>query len=275
MPLKTGAEEFMLRVATAMPPLGGPAPISAFCYHGSHTDGMQTAGADRFSLSASTITKHFDYFANSDRSIFVSADLPTARGPAAILTFDDNLKSHTSLMLPLLTDFGLRGTFYLSPDDIGKEGQLAWIDVEKLVGAGMEIGAHNATHRVAASFSVPQFKAAVLRCREFLEAFNMPLTWAYPGGNVGSYQRYHERILIDEGFSVRFSSVEGVCRPTRLDRPQRRYVMRNTISARYFVCALSGGLQAIALMKWLRGIAYIWRRRFSLGRREYVERQNG
>lgn len=38
---------------------------------------------------------------------------------AVSLTFDDGLPSHLSAALPVLEEFGLKGTFYLNPQDIG------------------------------------------------------------------------------------------------------------------------------------------------------------
>ena len=77
----------------------------------------------------------------------------------------------------------------------------------------------------------------------------MPLTWAYPGGQPGSYRDWQDRVLRQHGFELRFSTLEGAFRPDRPDAVQCRYVIRHGSSARYFRSALDGGLQ---LVSWLK-----------------------
>ena len=138
---------------------------------------------------------------------------------------------------------------------LDKGGQFTWNDVERLVDAGMWIGAHNNHHVPACEFDELAFASEVEACRRFLSRLDMPLIWAYPGGHIGSFDRRHERILIDHGFSFRFSTLEGPCRPADTASVQNRYVIRRGVTTRYFRAALAGGLQFVRYCKRFKAMA--------------------
>ncbi|HOC42276.1 MAG TPA: polysaccharide deacetylase family protein [Thermoanaerobaculales bacterium] len=176
--------------------------------------------------------------------------------PSVMLTFDDNLLSHVDDALPVLAESGVTATFFLNPAELGRPGQLSRHDVDTLVAAGMWIGAHSNQRIVASLYSADEFRAEVASCREFLNSLGMPLAWAYPGGFIGSFTKTHDDILRQQGFSLRFSTLDEPCDPQDPDRVQGRYVIRQNCNDRYFRSALAGGLQLLRIYK--RVLAQGW-----------------
>jgi peptidoglycan/xylan/chitin deacetylase (PgdA/CDA1 family) len=180
-------------------------------------------------------------------------DFFQATEPSVMLTFDDNLRSHVSDALPVLVEFGATATFFLNPAELGQPGLLSRRDVDTLLSAGMWIGAHSNQRTVASLYSADDFGAEVASCREFLDSLGMPLAWAYPGGFIGSFPQTHDDILRQQGFNLRFSTLDEPCDPRHSNRVQGRYVIRQNCSDRYFRSALAGGLQMLRIYKKILG----------------------
>lgn len=70
---------------------------------------------------------------------------------AISLTFDDGYPSQLKTAVPLLNEYGLRGTFYLNPGgDDWKDRISPWRDVAQ---SGHEIGNHSLSHLCSCNFS--------------------------------------------------------------------------------------------------------------------------
>ena len=242
-------------LASRVPPLGRAGPVSVLCYHGVGTT-EDRGPLRRFAVSERSFETHLALVAASGRRAAGLRDVAhdDAGGPAVVLTFDDNLPSHLARAAPMLRDAGLPGVFFLNPAELDRPGALGRRDVGALLAAGMEVGAHSATHRVASAMREGEFAREVAACATFLGELGMPLTWAYPGGHIGSYGAAHERILREHGFAVRFSTLEGPCRPADATRAHGRYVIRRDSTPRYVRAAIDGGLQVMALAKRARAL---------------------
>lgn len=242
----------VLELASLVPPLRRPGGIRVLCYHGVY-DSSEPPAHGRFAIATNALEAHLATVVEGGRTVVPITGLESCTGGSVLLTFDDNLVSHVACVLPILRAVGVTATFYLSPADLGAAGRLSHHDVQALLSAGMFVGAHGNRHIPAVEIGPAEFSGDVKACRVFLEGLGMPLTWAYPGGYIGSFREYHEHILLDQGFTIRFGTLEGVCRPSPL-RVQPRYVIRHHSSARYVRAALRGGLQFVSLVKRLRAL---------------------
>jgi peptidoglycan/xylan/chitin deacetylase (PgdA/CDA1 family) len=245
-------DSFVLELASIVPPLRRPGGIRVLCYHRVY-DGSQPPPRDRFAIATNVLEAHLAAVLASGRTVVPVTDLEKCVAGSVLLTFDDNLISHVACALPILRAVRVTATFYLSPADLGAAGRLSHRDVRALLSAGMFVGAHGNRHVAAVEIGPVEFLREVEVCRAFLQGLGMPLTWAYPGGHIGSFRGYHEQILLDHGFTIRFATLEGVCRPSP-QRVQPRYVIRQHSSARYVRAALSGGLQLVSLGKQVRAL---------------------
>jgi hypothetical protein len=118
---------------------------------------------------------------------------PDGKRAAVSLTFDDARLTQPDTAFAILDRFGVKGTFYVSPD-----GVRARLDAWKAaVSAGHEIGNHTLTHPCSANF--PWGRAKALEdytlermARELLDANALieellgvtPRTFAYPCGQT-------------------------------------------------------------------------------------------
>lgn len=84
------------------------------------------------------------------------AAAPTARGTSqrrsippktVVLTFDDAVKSHLTIVAPLLKQLGFRATFFITQKWMEDQANfLTWKDVAAIHRMGFEIGNHSWTH---------------------------------------------------------------------------------------------------------------------------------
>lgn len=108
----------------------------------------------------------------------------------AALSFDDGLRDNHAIVLPLLREYGLTATVYVTTGLIG--GQYPWIDgglpmmeeheIRDLVAAGVEIGAHTVTHRNLALLDRDECLREMNESRAELERITSRTveTFAYP-----------------------------------------------------------------------------------------------
>lgn len=65
-----------------------------------------------------------------------------------VLTFDDGYAEHLDTVMPMLREYGFRGTFFIITgfaDDL-RAGYLTWPQVQTLAASGMEVAAHSKSH---------------------------------------------------------------------------------------------------------------------------------
>jgi peptidoglycan/xylan/chitin deacetylase (PgdA/CDA1 family) len=118
-----------------------------------------------------------------------------------VLTFDDAVKSHRTLVGPLLKELGFRATFFVTHRWMGEqENFMTWQEIAELHQMGFEIGNHSWTH---GSFSSPRGAAQLegelaLMERELKKVgVPRPLTFAYPGDDFGPEA---VSVLMKQGF---------------------------------------------------------------------------
>jgi peptidoglycan/xylan/chitin deacetylase (PgdA/CDA1 family) len=128
--------------------------------------------------------------------------------PRLSVSFDDAPASAVERGAQILTEAGVRGTFYLSADFAGQKGPFGRFfapgDVAALSRAGHEIGCHTRSHLDAAQASVG---AVLLECDANAEALYRfgapaPVSFAYPYGETS--------MSLKRRLSDRFSSARGI-----------------------------------------------------------------
>jgi peptidoglycan/xylan/chitin deacetylase (PgdA/CDA1 family) len=236
--------------ASRLPSPFGQGPVVALCYHRV----ARTRPGDPWAVTRGTFDRQLDLIAANRAPVVTAGEIPALAGPGVAITFDDNLAAHVRVALPALLDAGVRATFFVNPGELGAPGGLHHADVWELVSRGMAVGAHNDRHRAPATQPLDEFARDVDRCRAFLECLEMPLTWAYPDDRPGSFGPEHEWVLMDRGFSVRFTTLGERIRPDRLDRPQGRYVIRRDTTDARLRSALRGGLGIVRIFQQARSL---------------------
>ena len=77
----------------------------------------------------------------------VSKFVDEVDGERVILTFDDGLASDFHVAFPRLNHRGIRATFFVTADNLGRDGYVNAAQLREMAAAGMEIGSHGVTHQ--------------------------------------------------------------------------------------------------------------------------------
>src|SRR5207249_11376994 len=74
------------------------------------------------------------------------------------LTFDDGHGSDYTEVFPVLTELGLRASFFVVPTRIDTAGHVSWTQLREMTAAGMEIGSHSLTHPFLDGLDAPALR---------------------------------------------------------------------------------------------------------------------
>jgi peptidoglycan-N-acetylglucosamine deacetylase len=103
-----------------------------------------------------------------------------------VLTFDDSVKSHYTVVRPLLKELGFGATFFITEGfdfKTDKGNYMTWEQIRALHDDGFEIGNHTRDHMGITAETLPRVKEQVeainARCRE--HGIPAPVSFAYPG----------------------------------------------------------------------------------------------
>jgi peptidoglycan/xylan/chitin deacetylase (PgdA/CDA1 family) len=106
-----------------------------------------------------------------------------------VLTFDDSVKSHFSVVRPILMDYGFGATFFITEgfsfrED--KENYMTWEEIAQLSRDGFEIGNHTGDHKPLTAKTIGSFDEQLQvierRCQE--HRIPRPVSFAYPGNTT-------------------------------------------------------------------------------------------
>ena len=70
------------------------------------------------------------------------------------LTFDDGWRGNYLYGYPILQEYGLKATFFVATDLIGKPFYMTWEDIKEMAASGMSIQSHTVTHQPLAHMGV-------------------------------------------------------------------------------------------------------------------------
>jgi peptidoglycan/xylan/chitin deacetylase (PgdA/CDA1 family) len=145
----------------------------------------------------------------------------------ATISFDDAMRSTSTVALPVLRDYGIRATVYVTVLLLG--GVSPWIrdgsenrimsedELLELAAAGWEIGAHTMTHPDLSVLDYDTCRGEIEDSKEALERTtgNRVETFAYPFGRFGDAS---VRAARDSGFIAAVSTGGGSWDPFKLTR---------------------------------------------------------
>jgi peptidoglycan/xylan/chitin deacetylase (PgdA/CDA1 family) len=115
----------------------------------------------------------------------------------AAVTFDDGMRNNHSTALPILSEYAIPATVYVTVGFMGERspwigagGDAAMIEepeLRELAGAGWEIGAHTMTHPDMATLGYDACLREIVESRDALERMtgSRVRTFAYPFGRYG------------------------------------------------------------------------------------------
>jgi peptidoglycan-N-acetylglucosamine deacetylase len=109
-----------------------------------------------------------------------------------VLTFDDAIATHATVVAPLLKKYNFNATFYVCefpPDFQDKNKYLSWRQIRALSDMGFEIGNHGRTHQGVSKMTPAQFLEELVYIETQCKEFNHPVlsTYAYAGYDTAAY----------------------------------------------------------------------------------------
>lgn len=154
-------------------------------------------GAARYHVPAEAFRQHLEVVGHACREGAVS------------LTFDDGWRGSLTKGVECLVDGGLRGTFFITRDFIGKRHYADAGSVREAHGAGMEIGTHGATHRFLSALSASEVRDELASAKGVLEDLlgAEVTTGSVPGG---AWSRAVAEVAAECGYRTLYTSRPGV-----------------------------------------------------------------
>lgn len=112
--------------------------------------------------------------------------VPRPPDKLVVLTFDDSVASHTTVVAPLLKKFGFGATFFITEGfdfATNKTQYMTWEQIKGLHDAGFEIGNHTRHHQGVNGQNPAQIEADVTYIEEQCAAHQIPrpTSFCYPG----------------------------------------------------------------------------------------------
>lgn len=248
--------------------LGGRDPdkprISVIMYHSVGSRSAMSLDPAAFSEQMAQIRQLFP-------TIRTAGELGETTQPVrewtACITFDDGYADNHEIILPILQQHGLRGTFFICSGFISGEHDItktfvnyrdlrpmSWNQIKELQAEGMEIGAHTHSHPLLTTLHPELQLHEMKQSKEMIEdKVSQPVSsFAIPFGNRGTYTDITLRLaakLFEVCCTTRFSTNPAL--PTRLYNMLllNRVEPKRDDSARTFVNKARGRWDA---MKWLQ-----------------------
>ncbi len=128
---------------------------------------------------------------------------------SVVLTFDDSVRSHFTVVAPLLKELGFSATFFITEGfdfPTNKKDYMTWQQIRSLHDDGFEIGNHTRDHMGVTEKSLPQLREQVeainKRCAE--HGVPKPVSFAYPGNAI-----HPGALPILEGLGIRYARRGG------------------------------------------------------------------
>lgn len=146
-----------------------------------------------------------------------------------VLTFDDGYIDHLHTAMPLLREYGFKGTFFIITGfaDALREGYLNWEQVKNLADNGMEIAAHSKTHPDLRGRNHDFLVYEILGSHESIKAnVGIPLIpFAYP---MGRYDAEALEVLQQTELILAVTTEHGATHTTDGRYEMRRLRIQNT-----------------------------------------------
>lgn len=106
-----------------------------------------------------------------------------------VLTFDDSIKSHHSVVAPILKHYGFGATFFVTEGfefKTDKKNYMTWDEIASLHRDGFEIGNHTRDHMGVSEGALGQLPEQIQAINDRCEQYGIPrpTSFAYPGNAI-------------------------------------------------------------------------------------------
>ena len=142
------------------------------------------------------------------------ADVAVGKGglKSVALTFDDGYEDFYTTAYPILRQNDFTATIYIITAKVGTPNYMTWEQLQELVKAGIEVGAHTVNHIDLATASRAQQEFEIKQSKQILEEhLGIPVTaFCYPSGK---YTATTEDLVRQAGFTTATTTQPGIVHP--------------------------------------------------------------
>lgn len=193
---------------------------------------------ETYSIDPAEFEKHMKYLAEHGYTAISLQQFFKARNqqevlPAkpVIITFDDGYQDNYQNALPIMEQYGMKGTVFIITDSVGKPNYLSWNEIREMQQRNTEIGSHTVTHVKLKELSYADQLKEVAESKQILEKqVGKPVEFlAYP---YGGYNDSATKALQAAGYLGACSGKAGLNNHTtdpyalkRISIPRPRYGM--------------------------------------------------
>jgi peptidoglycan/xylan/chitin deacetylase (PgdA/CDA1 family) len=149
-------------------------------------------GYARYILPIASFRRQMEWLNQSNfRGLSVSQALTYPSQPVVCITFDDGCETDLIAAAPVLHEFGLSATFYVTAGFLDTPGYMSSTQLRELDSQGFEIGCHSMTHAYLSDVSEADLKREIVDAKNRIEQIvgHKIEHFSCPGG------RYNNRTL--------------------------------------------------------------------------------
>ncbi len=189
---------------------------------------------------------------------------------AVVVTFDDGYEDTFTRALPLLQQWEIPATVFVTTGYVDglsslawrlKAPMLSWSMVRELAQAGLEIGSHTLTHPELAQLSFREAEEELVSSKHRLEDVVQQRVelLAYPYGHVRSFDEETQRLVMEAGYHAAVTTIPG-----SNGSDTNRFALHRVTPSRRDVAALAMQLAELPLDRGLAAaLTYGLRRKWA------------
>jgi len=186
--------------------------IPVLLYHDIREDVFDLSSIDPqlwpYVLKESDFIDQMKLINNQELKAIKASNLNIAEEKSVSVVFDDGWVSNYRIAYPILKEYGFSATFFVTIENIGKQGMMTWQQLKEMSDNGMEIGSHNMTHRVPLDLSKKELEHELCESKKVLEE-KLGIDINCFSSPTGFYDKRIEDLAKNIGYkSVFFSKME-------------------------------------------------------------------
>lgn len=214
-----------------------------FTFHGLQNDRLKndlprSASEARYTVSSEKLEFLLDHITEKS-CIPVSGINGFDSGHRIIITFDDGLLSDYEIAFPILKTYGIKATFFITVENIGKPGYVQVKQLKEMAANGMDIASHGMRHAYLVDMEKKDAMREIIESKNRLEQIIGASIKSYaPVG--GHYHRWMIEIARETGYYHFATMIPGITYPNNNFNILRRNHIQNTHDLSYLLKLIKG-----------------------------------
>ena len=150
--------------------------------------GSYIVSRSKFKEQISCLKESGHYTVSLDEAINILKRKDKTNEKPIVITFDDGFEGNYRYALPILMEYGLSATFFVSAGLVGNSNMLSWDQIREMDSMGMSIQSHSVSHPMLSTLESEKLKYELLESKLMIEEkIGTPVNFfSYPNGDYNS-----------------------------------------------------------------------------------------